>query len=119
MATDRRSALLPSKSFLFAFTAAHAALTVFLFLVTFNRGMSRFDTGAPPTPADNVLESASTVLIFPLGTLAMRWDLAPVFFPGLLGYLPVVANSLVWALVAWWLVVALRQGRLATSSPGQ
>ncbi len=119
MGTNRGSSLLPSKRFLLAFASLHAVVTWLMFLVVFGRGMSRFDSGAPPTVADAALESASTILLSPLATLAMQWDFAPAFFPGLLGYVPVVANSLLWAVASWWLIVALRKWRAARPPLGQ
>jgi hypothetical protein len=67
----------------------------------FALAMDRFDSGAPAGAVERGLDVAVTVLMFPLGHLAMA---APAWFPGYAGYLPLLGNGVLWAipLVAGW-----------------
>lgn len=83
-------------------TLLHAALSVGVFLLSFTQGMARFETGAGSTWNGQALYATSAVLYFPFMQLA---QLAPRdWFPGLLGYVPVLLNSFFWAvlLVCAW-----------------
>jgi hypothetical protein len=67
--------------------------------------MDRFDSGLPPTSADKAVEALSDFLLSPLFKLATRSTLVGKLFSGLLGYLPLLANSVLWAFLTWWLLV--------------
>jgi hypothetical protein len=78
-------------------TLLHAALSVVAFLLSFTRGMARFETGSAPTWAEEALRAIAEILYFPFMHLA---QLAPRnWFPGLWGYVPVLFNSLFWAIL--------------------
>ena len=79
----------------------HLAVTVFCLVRSFGLSMSRFDSGQPATRSEKLLTFASETLSFPLGHLAKGID--PEFLPGLVGWLPFIANSALWALVAVFL----------------
>ena len=96
--------LLPPRLFFVVFVLVHSAVSVWLALITFSAGMARFESGASPTVKERLIEHASTVLLSPIFTLAMRSHITATLLPGLLGYLPVLANSALWAVVAWWLI---------------
>jgi hypothetical protein len=102
---------MPSKSFFFAFVIVHAGTSVALFLCDLSLGMARFDSDLPPSGFERFVSIASTVLTSPVFTAATRCDRLAVLFPGLLGWLPLVANSALWAVVSWWCVVALSRLR--------
>ena len=95
----------------------HALASLFTFVESFAIGMARFDTGAATGTAETVLLRASQVLLFPLVTLIFRLKGADSFFPGLLGLLPVLANSLLWSLVAWRLYSAIRRRYRGSEGP--
>jgi hypothetical protein len=82
-------------------------LTLAAIAMAFGLTMARFDEGGEPSAAEQGLSVAVAVLMFPLGQLAMA---EPRWFPGLSGYLPLLANGVLWAipLVAGWR--ALRRG---------
>jgi cadmium resistance protein CadD (predicted permease) len=73
---------------------SQAIITGVLVLSLFSRGMQRFDSGAAPTLVDHLLEVTSRVFSFPLFWAAQL--LPRQFFPGLLGWVPVVLNGLLW-----------------------
>ena len=98
-----RARVLPPKLFLMVFVLVHSAVSVFLLLRSFSLGMARFDSGASPTAMESLVEHLSDILLSPVFTLTVRSHAASVLFPGLLGWLPVVANSILWAFGAWWL----------------
>ena len=85
-------------------TIGHAALTMIMFLQSFRMGMSRFDSGATVALGERVLNGAVTIMMWPLITPLLLWrpNRLNQIFSGLLGYIPLLLNSLVWALVIMW-----------------
>jgi hypothetical protein len=79
----------------------HLAVTAFCLVRSFGLSMSRFDSGEPATRSEKLLTFASETLSFPLVHLAKGID--SEFLPGLVGWLPFIANSSLWALVAVFL----------------
>ena len=120
MANVNRVWWLPSRRYLVSFVFIHATSSVGAFLICFDQGMDRFDTGASPTAFEHLACGMGAVLLSPIATLIVRWEFAPIYFPGLLGYLPVLANSLVWAVAAWWLLaLGRRRWHRAAASPSR
>ena len=74
--------------------AIHFVLTVVLVIFTFGAGMARFDTPDGPDWKETVASSLANVLAFPVLPL---FDQSFLRFPGLSGYVPFAANSMVWA----------------------
>src|SRR5687768_5721589 len=109
MANVNRVLWLPSRGYLLSFVVIHATSSVGAFLACFSQSMGRFDTGGPATAFENVACTTAAVLLSPIATLMVRWEFAPIFFPGLLGYIPVLANSLLWAVAARWLLALARR----------
>lgn len=92
------------------FAVLHAALSFGLFLFSFGRGMARMETATTPTLPETIAEAAVQVLYFPFMHLA---QLVPGWFTGLWGYLPLVINSLFWAVVVvelWSFLRSFRAG---------
>ncbi|MCA1562966.1 MAG: hypothetical protein LC804_22795 [Acidobacteria bacterium] len=86
--------------------SAHLIATVGLLVYTFGAGMARFDI-----PAERPwIEAAAAVLLNVLAFPLLPWlsRLPALRLPGLWGYLPLVANSALWALV---ILVVFRMGR--------
>jgi|SRR6185312_14484626 len=78
----------------------HLVVSVALTATTYALSMDRFDADAPPTPAERIIEVCLQVLCFPI----VRWAMASrVRFPGLIGYLPFIVNSLLWATAISWI----------------
>src|SRR5262245_20456235 len=88
--------------FLLAF-AIHFGLSVLTFVLSFGSTMARFDTGAEPSGSDRFVSGLSAVFAFLVVRLLSGIDSA--FLPGVLGWLPFIANSVLWAIV----VVLLRR----------
>ena len=97
---------LPSRRFLSIFVPLHAAASWALFLSAFSIGMRRFDTGGPKSLLETALETSSNVLLSPVFTAVTASDQLRPLFPRLLGYLPLLVNSLVWAVLVWLLAAA-------------
>ncbi len=78
-------------------TALHAALTMALFLWSSSMGMRRFDTGGTAELRERILQIVSITLMcpifYPLSLMG-----GGLSFPGLLGYLPLLANSFLWVI---------------------
>jgi len=89
-----------------ALTLTHAIISFVLFLISYGYGMSRFDTGALPSLGEKILNVISTVLLWPICDPFSRWGgkLSHDIFPGLFGYIPIVINSFIWALVIYWVL---------------
>ena len=85
-------------------TIGHATVTLILFLRHFGMGMSRFEAPTPITSQERVLGGIVEVLMWPVFAPLTHWGgkWANNLFPGLLGYIPFLLNSLVWALVVVW-----------------
>ena len=90
-------------------TAAHLALTVSLLLFVFGGGMARFDTGGQPGWFEAACGRLLTALAFPLLTL-VEGPLGQ-YFPGLLGYVPFVANGALWAGAGLWVLGVVKHVR--------
>ena len=80
-----------------AVAATHAALTLGLLVAGFGRTMARFDSGELLTVGERTLNASLQVLLFPLGQLALH--VRASWMTGLLGYLPLLLNSALWAAV--------------------
>ena len=98
---------MPSRRFLLIFVPLHAAASWALFLSAFSVGMSRFDTGGPKSFLETALEASSNVLLNPVFVPVTSSARLRPFFPGLLGYVPLLLNSLVWAVLVWLLAIAV------------
>ena len=86
-------------------TIGHATLTWLLFLQSFRMGMPRFDSGAPIALGERVLSGAVTIMMWSFITPLVLWwpNQLNHLFSGLLGIIPLLLNSLVWALVIIWI----------------
>ncbi|MEQ3682345.1 hypothetical protein [Alcanivorax sp.] len=74
----------------------HFALFMTTFLLSFGYEMELFDTSDEISQIESVLHMAYLVLAFPLVTLIS--NLESMSFPDLWGYVPILANSFLWAL---------------------
>jgi hypothetical protein len=83
-------------------------------MVAFTRGMDRFDSGMAPTFGERAVEFLSDLLLSPVFKLTTKSRLLRELFPGLLGYLPLLANSALWAFLTWWLFAILTRHFFAT-----
>lgn len=88
------------------FVAIHMAACFLAILVTFGQEIKRFETGDPEPMIQRVAEVIGLILLSPIDT----WlDTLPVqaYFPGLLGYIPMMMNSLLWGIVVWLIAAAI------------
>jgi hypothetical protein len=96
-----------------AITLIHAALSMVVFLRDFSLGMRRFDTGADPTTLERVIHTTSQILFLPLFTPFVRHggNMFHQVFGGILGYVPLLLNSLVWGTAIWitWELIQRRR----------
>lgn len=104
MVTVSRPAWCPPWRFLVPFVATHSLASLGLFLVAFGQGMARLDTGGEPTFIERAASSLSKLLLSPLFILTTRSKALRAVFPGLLAYVPLLANSVLWAFLVWWLI---------------
>jgi len=117
MASTDRHAWYPPWRFFLPFVIAHSCLSVGLSLAAFTDGMDRFDSGLPPTFLEKVVETLSDVFLSPLFKLSIKSRLLGELFPGRLGYLLFVANSVLWAFLVWWLLAFLARSFAARPRP--
>lgn len=103
MATVSALAWRPPWKFLVPFVVVHNIVSVSVFLAAFTRGMARFDTGGEPTFVERAADFLSEILLSPLFMLVTSSRVLRAAFPGVLGWAPLLANSILWAFLAWWL----------------
>jgi hypothetical protein len=115
MVTISRSAWRPPWRFFVPFVVVHFLVSVRLFAVAFDQAMTRFETGAEPEFVERAVDLLSNVLN-PLLPLAVRSKVLGAVLPGILGHLPGLASSVLWAFVAWWLVVLGRRLKVHNSA---
>ena len=96
-------------------TLLHFGLTIVLSIMDLSAGMSRFDTGANPTMGNNVLHFVTTMLRWPIFEPLFKWGgrLASQLFSGILGYIPMLLNSLVWGILGWIIIDKVMKKRRA------
>ena len=75
----------------------HATLTILAIPFAYALSMSRFDSGADATMLEHAAKAALAVLSFPILFVFGQVRGSEKWFPGLLGYLPLLVNSVVWA----------------------
>ena len=109
--------LIAPKKFVLWFTLGHAIVSVAAFAWSFSLGMANFDDGAPEGPGEAVLHAFSQTLLFPIFTGFTRLPAAQFLFPGVLGWLPLVANSVFWAFLVWLLFASAR--RISSTTAAQ
>ena len=85
-------------------TVLHFGLTVSLFLAEFSAGMNRFEAGTTSTAGDSLLHFVAITLMWPIFYPMVNWggQFASKFFPGILGYVPMLLNSLIWGFMSLW-----------------
>jgi len=100
-------------------TIVHFGLTFVLFLMDFSVGMSQFDTGDDPTIIENALHVAATVMMWPIFEPMAKWGghFVAQLFPGVLGYIPMLTNSLVWGLAVWLILGRAMWRRKRSTEP--
>ena len=95
---------------LISLTLIHATISVILFLKSFTYGMNSFETGEFPSVSGKILELISTIFLCPLFYPLSKWGGKGThnIFPGLLGYIPLIINSIIWAIIIYWIMKKLR-----------
>jgi hypothetical protein len=79
----------------------HFALSVFLFLMDFRVTMMRFDHSRALSIFDEGIVWSAWAFRLPLVRLSFALSLNR-FLPGVLGYIPVLLNSLLWGVGISW-----------------
>ena len=98
---------------LISLTLIHAIVSFGVFLKDFSAGMSRFDTGQLPSLGEKTLGIFSTILLYPIFYPLSKWG-GKIFlniFPGILGYIPLLFNSFIWALAIYWVIKQVKTNR--------
>jgi hypothetical protein len=79
-------------------TVCHFVATISLLAGTFASGMARFDSGEPAGLIERGASQVLSIFSLPLLRRMFRGDgPVPWYFDGLLGYIAVALNSLLWA----------------------
>jgi hypothetical protein len=95
-------------------TLIHAIISFGLFLKVFSAGMSRFETGELPSLGEKILGIFSTILFWPIVYPLSIWGgktFLNIFFHGILGYIPLLLNSFIWALAIYWIIKKVKINR--------
>ena len=76
----------------------HFVATVVVVMKRFTMGMTRFDSAEPTAALEGALGTAQRVILFPVGSVGIyQWFQG--WLNGVLGWLPIVLNSMLWAAV--------------------
>jgi hypothetical protein len=97
---------------LIAITLIHLGISFGLFLLDFSRSMRRFDMCTLPSAGDRMLHIISVILLYPV-FYPLSVGGGPTFhkiFGGLLGYIPLIINSFIWAVVIYWIISKIKSG---------
>ena len=87
-----------------------------LFILTFGRSMSRFDSGEPAGLVERMADAMVSVLSLPLLPIAL--SLPSDWFSGFAGYAPLALNSLLWGVAGWLLIRFVgKRGQAAAVEP--
>jgi hypothetical protein len=86
---------------------AHFSATALLFFLVVGDASRRWDVGRPPSIGSRILQGAINVVTFPIVTAASA--VPGPMFEGLAGWLPFIANSVLWAFVAYYAVQHARR----------
>jgi len=108
--------LIAPKRFVILFSLVHGIASLAAFASSFGLGMGRFDSGAAPSRGEAFLTTVSEVLLSPVFTGLSRLPAAQFLFPGVLGWLPVAANSLLWAFFVWFLFASVQRMRFSAAA---
>ena len=97
-------------------TIIHFGISFGLFLIAFSIVMSWHDHGQPFTLYQNIIMTVSNVLLWPIFYPLVTWYGGKArIFHGLWGYILLVANSFVWALVIYWIYSKIKSKKIANS----
>ena len=102
-------------------TLGHAFLTVYLILQSFSMVMTRIDIGDTTRSAsEKIINGLGEILMWPLFAPLTRWCGRWVtnLFSGLLCCIPILLNSLIWALVVTWLWNRIQDKSVEQGGPG-
>jgi len=95
----------------------HFALTVFLFISSFHIVM---DPGDPPaTTYQTIAAPVAHVLMWPVFVPLCAHTPVGRLFPGLLGYIPMFINSLVWAIPLVLIFERLARSRVGSQEKAE
>lgn len=100
--------------FVGVFTLLHALVSTGVYLWSIKRSMEVAYKGVPHTWLDSILTAASSILLSPVFALFFRLRLD--LLRGIGAYLAVLANSLLWAVVVWWVVTILKRRAASTAA---
>jgi hypothetical protein len=109
MSTSSDIPLIAPKRFVILFTLVHGIASVAAFASSFTLEAQRFDSGASASRGEVLLTTISDILLFPIFTGFLRLPSAQFFC--VLGWLPVVANSVLWAFFVWLLFASVQRMR--------
>jgi hypothetical protein len=98
-------------------TAIHFGISFGLFLIAFSIGMGQLDDGQPLSLCENIITLVSNILLWPIFSPIAIWvgRISHNIFHGLWGYIPLVVNSFVWALVIYWVYSKIKSKK--TTNP--
>ncbi|MDH3628737.1 MAG: hypothetical protein OES25_13910 [Acidobacteriota bacterium] len=92
-------------------TVIHFVVSFALFMYVIGMGLPAFDEFRPRTASESLIDGVATVVLAPFSLVG---DAIPHdWFPGRSFFVVLVANSLIWGLLAYALLVAYRRWRIS------
>ena len=80
--------------------------------------MRRFDTIQDSSLGEKIIDIISTILLWPIFYPLTKWGgkFTHNIFHGLWGYIPLILNSFIWALVIYWGLEKIKNKKHITTS---
>ena len=101
---------------IFSLAIVHFTASALLFLLAIGDSSARWDAGTGPSIGSKLINGAAAVTMFPVVTAAFA--LPGTLLPGLVGWLPFVVNSVLWAFIAYYSAQYLRRRSAARRERG-
>lgn len=97
------------KRIILAIAIPHYVIGMFAMIKAYGMAMSRFDTGAAASTSEKFWQITGSILQFPARQLVL---LLPVdTFPGVIGHIPFMLCSLMWALSIYFVMIFFKHER--------
>jgi hypothetical protein len=94
----------------------HLLGTAGAMLKAFSMGMSRFDSGEPITMGEQFLMGMGKTMVFPIGTFCQTLEWGNL--PGILGWIPIILNSMLWAGILVGIMVVIGKHKESQNKTG-
>ena len=89
----------------------HAALSLAMYISPLGYVMDRFDHGSSVTIGEKLVGAISIVISLPIFYPLITSEFGKTYLSGIFAYMPLLLNSLFWAIAIYWILVKLIKGK--------